>query len=270
LFHEFERLPHNFTESEKSVGKELITILPPSVFSLFFRTFHAFFCLTTIANDSVAFNNIFHTYSKEVFRMKKIMGLLASIATLLSCNPKEIRHRPDALTQKASISNSSTTTITMKNLYDFKATSLDGKEVDLAQFKGKKVIILNVASECGYTPQYANWEAFYQKNKEKVVVLGFPCNQFGGQESGSNTEIQSFCQKNYGVSFPMFSKVDVKGKNQSPLYTWLTDKEANGWCDKAPSWNFCKYVVNEKGELQDFFASAILPTDSEFEKAMAK
>ncbi len=157
-----------------------------------------------------------------------------------------------------------------QSLYDFKVKSLDGKTVDLSVYKGKKVIILNTASKCGFTPQYADWEKFYEENKSKVVVLGFPSNQFGGQEPGADSEIAAFCQKNYGVNFPMFSKVDVKGESKCELYKWLTTKELNGWNEKEPSWNFCKYLINEKGELVNFFASGVKPTSKEFLDALNK
>ena len=157
-----------------------------------------------------------------------------------------------------------------QSLYDFKVKSLDGKMVDLSVYKGKKVIILNTASKCGFTPQYADWEKFYEENKSKVVVLGFPSNQFGGQEPGADSEIAAFCQKNYGVNFPMFSKVDVKGVSKCELYKWLTTKELNGWNEKEPSWNFCKYLINEKGELVHFFASGVKPTSKEFLDALNK
>ncbi len=157
-----------------------------------------------------------------------------------------------------------------QSLYDFKVKSLDGKMVDLSVYKGKKVIILNTASKCGFTPQYADWEKFYEENKSKVVVLGFPSNQFGGQEPGADSEIAAFCQKNYGVNFPMFSKVDVKGESKCELYKWLTTKELNGWNEKEPSWNFCKYLINEKGELVNFFASGVKPTSKEFLDALNK
>ncbi len=140
--------------------------------------------------------------------------------------------------------------------------------IDFQQFKGKKVVLLNVASKCGYTPQYADWEAFYKEHGENIVVLGFPANNFMGQEPGTNEEIASFCQKNYGVTFQMFEKVSVKGDDQAPLYQWLSQKDKNGWNDKEPSWNFCKYVVNEKGELTNFFASGIKPDDAEFRTAV--
>ncbi|MGF7217154.1 glutathione peroxidase [Spirosoma lacussanchae] len=155
-----------------------------------------------------------------------------------------------------------------KSLYDFTVNSIDGKPVALNAYRGKKVIILNVASKCGYTPQYADWEKFYKAHKDKFVVLGFPANNFANQESGNNEEIATFCQKNYGVSFPMFEKVSVVGNDQAPLYKWLSTKSLNGWNDKAPTWNFCKYVVNEKGELTHFFASGVKPDDAEFRKAV--
>mgnify|MGYP000955404187 CR=1 FL=1 len=155
------------------------------------------------------------------------------------------------------------------SLYEFKMVPLDGGEpIDLSIYKGKKVVILNTASKCGYTKQYADWEAFYRQHGDKIVVLGFPANNFGGQEPGTNEEIAEFCQKNYGVTFPMFEKIDVVGENQHPLYRWLSNKSLNGFNDKAPSWNFCKYVVNEKGQLTHFFASKIKPDDPDFREAV--
>ncbi len=154
------------------------------------------------------------------------------------------------------------------SLYDFSMNSLDGKTINLNQYKGKKVVILNVASKCGYTPQYADWQKFHEKYGDKVVVLGFPANDFMKQEPGSNEEIAEFCQKNYGVSFQMFEKIEVTGKNKHPLYQWLSQKDQNGWNDNEPSWNFCKYVVNENGQLTHFFESKILPTNPDFIKAV--
>lgn len=156
------------------------------------------------------------------------------------------------------------------SFYQLQANSLDGKSVSLDQFKGKKIIVLNVASKCGYTPQYADWEKFYQSHKDEAVVLGFPSNNFMGQEPGSAEEIAEFCQKNYGVSFPMFEKVDVKGSDISPVYQWLTDPAKNGWNKQEPSWNFCKYLINEKGELTHFFASKVTPESPEFKEAFGK
>ncbi len=161
-----------------------------------------------------------------------------------------------------------TTDTTAPSIFQFTLNSLDGKPVSLDQFKGKKIILLNVASECGFTPQYADWQKFYDANKESVVVLGFPSNDFGAQEPGSATEIGSFCQKNYGVTFPMFEKVAVSGAAPAPLYKWLTDPAQNGWNSQAPNWNFCKYVVDEKGQLTHFFASNVKPDNAQFLEAM--
>lgn len=154
--------------------------------------------------------------------------------------------------------------------FKLSANSLSGQPVSFDQYLGKKIIILNVASKCGYTPQYADWERFFTENKDKVVVLGFPANDFMGQEPGSADEIAEFCQKNYGVSFPMFEKTHVKGSEISPVYKWLTDPTQNGWNNQEPSWNFCKYLINEKGELVSFFASKVTPESPEFKEALLK
>lgn len=150
------------------------------------------------------------------------------------------------------------------SFHSLTATDIDGNEVKMKKYKGKKIIILNVASKCGYTPQYADWQAFYEKNNTKFEVLGFPCNQFMGQEPGTADEIESFCQKNYGVSFQMFDKIDVKGDNQSAVYKWLSDPAQNGWNSTVPSWNFSKYLVDEKGKLLNYFGPKIKPDSPEF------
>jgi glutathione peroxidase len=199
--------------------------------------------------------------------------LLLSILVLFTAcfNAQEIKHRPELTEKMNAVSAEQKTKKAMDSkFYDFKMRSIDGEELSFAQFKGKKVIILNTASKCGFTPQYADWENFYKENKDKVVVLGFPCNQFMGQEAGDNAEIKSFCQKNYGVTFQMFEKIDVKGDKKAPLYAWLSDKNQNGWNDEVPSWNFCKYLINEKGELVNFFASKIKPDNAEFKAALVK
>lgn len=154
------------------------------------------------------------------------------------------------------------------SFYDFKLKSLDGKEVDFSAYKGKKVVLVNVASKCGFTPQYADWQKFHEKHGDKIVVLGIPANDFMRQEPGTNGEIAAFCQKNYGVTFQMMEKIDVTGKGQHPLYQWLSKKDLNGWNDKSPTWNFCKYVIDENGKLVDFFESTIKPTNAGFMKAV--
>jgi glutathione peroxidase len=185
---------------------------------------------------------------------------IAMTITFLACMGKrDVRTRPST----ANVNNSKSM------FYDFKLKALDGNSmVDFSQYKGKKVIVLNVASKCGYTPQYADWQKFYDENKGKVEVVGFPSNEFLGQEPGSNNDIAEFCQKNYGVTFQMFEKTNVKGSDKSPLFDWLTNKEKNGWNDKEPTWNFCKYLINENGELVNFFSSTVTPDDAEFKKAI--
>lgn len=151
-----------------------------------------------------------------------------------------------------------------QSFHKITAVSIDGQNVSMSQYKGKKVLVVNVASKCGYTPQYADLQALQDKYKDKLVVLGFPSNEFMGQEPGSNQEIAQFCQKNYGVSFPLFEKTTVKkGKDQHPLYQWLTNKEANGWNEQDPSWNFCKYLIDEQGKLLKFYPSKVKPLDEQ-------
>lgn len=188
------------------------------------------------------------------------LTLPAAALLLLACfDANRVASRP----LEASAAKSNPT-----SFFQFTVNSLDGKPVSLEQFRGKKIVVLNVASKCGYTPQYADWEKYYTANQDKVVVLGFPCNDFMGQEPGSAEDIAEFCQKNYGVTFPMFEKVQVKGDGKSPVYRWLTDPAQNGWNSQEPSWNFCKYLINEKGELTHFFASKVKPDSPEFRSAI--
>lgn len=150
-----------------------------------------------------------------------------------------------------------------QSIYDFKLKTIDGEEITLAKFKGKKLLLVNVASECGFTPQYKNLQALHEKYGDKVVVIGFPANNFGGQEPGSNGEIKGFCSKNYGVSFQMMEKISVKGNDAHPLYKWLGNKELNGTCNDSPSWNFCKYLIDENGKVIKFFNSRVDPMGNE-------
>ena len=144
------------------------------------------------------------------------------------------------------------------SIYDFKIKTLDGKEIDFAQYKGRKLLIVNTASKCGKTPQYAGLEKLHEQYGSKVTLLGFPANNFLWQEPGSNAEIAEFCQKNYGVKFQMFEKISVKGGDQHPLYQWLQAKT-----DKKPDWNFSKYLVSEDGLSVTFFKSSVQPLDKE-------
>jgi len=154
----------------------------------------------------------------------------------------------------------------ISTLYDFKVPSLDGSTIDFSKYKGKKVLIVNTASECGYTPQYADLEKLYEAHKSNLVVVGFPANNFGGQEPGTNTEIKEFCKKNYGVTFPMAGKVSVKGDDIHPLFKWLTTKSENGVMDAEIKWNFTKFLLDEKGKLIAVFPSKINPNSEEITK----
>ena len=154
------------------------------------------------------------------------------------------------------------------SFYDFTVNDLSGKPTSLKDFQGKTVILINVASKCGFTPQYADWQKFHEEHGDKVAVLGFPANDFMSQEPGSSEEIAEFCQKNYGVTFKMFEKVTVTGKDKAPLYDWLSKKELNGWNNQEPTWNFCKYLINKEGKLTHFFESKITPNNPEFLKAV--
>ncbi|WP_417857023.1 glutathione peroxidase [Xanthomarina gelatinilytica] len=152
------------------------------------------------------------------------------------------------------------------SLYDISINSLTGEAIDLSSFKGKKILIVNTASECGFTGQYEGLQELYNTYKDKLVVIGVPCNQFGGQEPGTASEIQSFCKQNYGVTFLMTEKVDVKGGNQHPLYKWLTSKELNGVSSSSVKWNFQKYLIDEKGNLIDYYYSITSPTSTKITK----
>lgn len=157
---------------------------------------------------------------------------------------------------------SATSPITEKNFYEFRLKTLNGGQFDFNLLKGKKVLLVNVASHCGYTPQYAELQKLSEQYADKLVVLGFPSNSFL-QEKASNDSIKAFCQKNYGVTFTVFEKIAVRGKDQHPLYQWLSKKELNGWNDQAPSWNFCKYLVDENGKLLKFYGSSTKPLSKE-------
>ena len=146
-----------------------------------------------------------------------------------------------------------------QSIHSFKVKSIDGSQIDLSKYKGKKIMVVNTASQCGYTPQYASLQKVYSQYKDKLVIIGFPCNQFGGQEPGTSQAIQTFCKKNYGVTFLITEKVDVKGDNQHPLYKWLTDKSINGKSSSTVKWNFQKYLIDESGKLIDFYYSTTNP-----------
>ena len=157
--------------------------------------------------------------------------------------------------------------VSVSSVYDFKVTGLDGNPIDLSQYKGKKILFVNTASKCGFTPQYADLEKLYTTYQTKLVIIGFPANNFAQQEPGSNKEISEFCTKNYGVTFPMSEKVDVVGDNISPLFKYLTDQaKAMGVADPVIKWNFTKFLVDENGKLIAVFPSKVKPMDDQITK----
>jgi glutathione peroxidase len=156
--------------------------------------------------------------------------------------------------------------LTGSSIYDFKVAGLDGTDIDFAKYKGKHILIVNTASKCGLTPQYTELEKLYEKYKDKLVIVGFPANNFKGQEPGSNAEIKEFCAKNYGVTFPMAEKISVKGEDIHPLYKYLQEQAvAKGFADPV-TWNFGKFLVNESGELEATFSPKTLPMSDEILK----
>lgn len=186
-----------------------------------------------------------------------IMALLYTILMFLGC--KQVKSRPENIMPGGK-----------QTFYEYlaqnptaKVKSIDSEEVDYLKFKGKKVLIVNVASECGYTPQYKGLQQLYETYKDKLVVLGFPANNFGGQEPGTNDEIKTFCQTVYNVTFPLFEKISVIGDDQNTLYKWLTSKDLNGWNDQQPTWNFCKYLLDENGELIKYYSNKVKPLDDD-------
>ena len=157
-----------------------------------------------------------------------------------------------------------------KNIYDYSFTDIDGKTVKISDYKGKKILFVNVASKCGNTPQYEQLEAMSKKYAGKLVILGFPCNQFGFQEPGSKDSIKKFCSLTYGVTFTLSEKIEVKGKDQYPIYTWLTSKSLNGMMDSEVKWNFQKYLVDENGHFVQMFIPKMKPDDPQVIAAIEK
>lgn len=149
------------------------------------------------------------------------------------------------------------------SFYSLRATLNAGKDFSFESLKGKYVLIVNTASNCGYTGQYDDLEKLQEQYGDKLVVLGFPANNFGGQEPGSNEQINEFCKVNFGVTFPIFEKGSVKGIEVQPVFQWLSQPKQNGWNDQIPSWNFCKYLISPTGVLLDFYSSAVSPLDKE-------
>lgn len=154
----------------------------------------------------------------------------------------------------------------IKSIHDLSINSINGEKINLSDFKGKKILFVNVASECGFTKQYADLQALHEKFQDKLVIIGLPCNQFGGQEPGTSKQIQSFCQVNFGVEFLITEKINVKGNEQHSIYSWLTKKELNGKKSSGVKWNFQKYLVDENGQLIDFYYSITNPMSKKITK----
>ncbi|OCK50121.1 glutathione peroxidase [Chryseobacterium sp. CBo1] len=189
--------------------------------------------------------------------MKKIFIVLISLGAFFNSCAQKKNEVPKVKTNK----------VMSKSIYDYKVDALEeGKTINFADYKGKKILIVNTASECGFTPQYADLEKLSNEYKDKLVVVGFPANNFGGQEPGTNVEIGAFCQKNYGVTFPLASKVSVKGEDTAPIFKYLSEKSLNGVKDTEIQWNFTKFLLDENGKLIDSFVSKVKPTDEEITK----
>jgi len=189
--------------------------------------------------------------------MKKILLAFAFISCF-ACQQNQAQNK----ISKTPIQKNKT--MAKETIYQFKVKDLAGDDFDFATLKGKKVLIVNTASKCGLTPQYKDLQAIYDQYKDKgLVVVGFPANNFASQEPGTSEEIGAFCQQNYGVTFPMMEKISVKGDDMNEVYKFLTQKSKNGLQDSEVEWNFQKYLINEKGELEKVIAPRTLVTDAE-------
>lgn len=187
--------------------------------------------------------------------MRKLLLGLCSIFTLGNCQNSN----------QTNVKN-----LSQKSIHEYRVESLEGGEINFSDFKGKKILIVNTASECGFTDQYEDLEKLYETYKDKLVIVGFPANNFGGQEPGSNDEIKTFCQRNYGVSFPMSAKVSVKGDSIAPIFQYLTKKELNGVKNVKILWNFTKFLLDENGHLIDNYLSTTKPMSNKITKHLKK
>lgn len=186
-----------------------------------------------------------------------MIKLIIAATVLLSCTAQK------GNSQQSMTSNDIPVMQDSKSIYSFTVEALDGTTINFAEFKGKKILIVNTASECGYTPQYDGLQKLYDQYKGKLVIVGFPANNFGAQEPGNNTDIKEFCKKNYGVTFPMAAKISVKGDDQADIYRWLCNKSENGVLDAEVKWNFNKFLLDEKGKLLNYFPSKVEPMSEE-------
>ena len=196
--------------------------------------------------------------------MKQIITILVLVACF-SCKQKSQSQNSEDVTVSISddgIKISTEKQMKKENIYQFKVKDLYGNDFDFASLKGKKIMVVNTASECGNTPQYKNLQELYETfGNDNFTIVGFPANNFGGQEPGSNDQIAAFCKQNYGVTFPMMSKISVKGDDMHDLYQFLTEKERNGFQDSEVDWNFQKYLIDENGEVVRVVSPRTLPID---------
>lgn len=196
--------------------------------------------------------------------MKQIITILVLVACF-SCKQKSQSQNSEDVTVSISddgIKISTENQMKKENIYQFKVKDLYGNDFDFASLKGKKIMVVNTASECGNTPQYKNLQELYETfGNDNFTIVGFPANNFGGQEPGSNDQIAAFCKQNYGVTFPMMSKISVKGDDMHDLYQFLTEKERNGFQDSEVDWNFQKYLIDENGEVVRVVSPRTLPID---------
>ena len=185
--------------------------------------------------------------------MKKLFAILTIAVLIAACKSAGNSNKANG-TEAAG-----TPAADASSIHQFTVKDLNGGTIDFAGFKGKKILVVNTASKCGYTKQYAGLEELYKKYQDRLVVVGFPANNFMGQEPGSNEEIAEFCQKNYGVTFPMAAKISVKGDDTAPIYQWLTQKSQNGVADATIGWNFNKFLLDEEGRMISWFPSKTEP-----------
>jgi glutathione peroxidase len=193
--------------------------------------------------------------------MKNLLLVLSLAVIIISCNNKKKDNTivPETTTETTEVTKQEAT----ENLHQFKVKTLTDDDFDFASLKGKKVMVVNTASKCELTPQYKVLQSLYDSYKDQnFVIIGFPANNFMSQEPGTNKEISDFCTENYGITFPMMAKISVKGDDKHPLYQFLTQKAKNGFQDSDVAWNFQKYLINEKGEVEKIISPKILPTDS--------
>ncbi len=189
--------------------------------------------------------------------MKNVFLMAFTTLSLVSCMNNKAQNKMQTTTQTSQ-------TMEKQSIYQYKVTDLSGKEFDFASLKGKKILVVNTASKCGLTPQYKNLQTIYDQYKDKnLVIVGFPANNFMSQEPGTSAEIATFCEKNYGVTFPMMDKISVKGDDMAPIYQFLTQKSKNGLEDSEVQWNFQKYLIDENGHLAKVIDPKTLPTDPE-------